>query len=315
MPIEQHIKQNTASIFDLTVIEFEEIDLETNVMDTKEVPEPEVMNFLDEYKFKYLKTFDFSYLTFHFIETQCGCTQALVKVAVDKIKSLSTVVDAPACDDERGFNFTLLDDVNIYSVDASVYLKVGDAVHVTDNLVSDTLLSVIFDAAHPQSVVEEMQDLMKEVSSLRKEREQMRDLLLAKSNIGNYPAELHARLHFLSFDRELNEVAIAPKGHHYLRTLDGDKAIVYIPMINKQLIEDVNLVMTFDDEVVDLFLRDSEPEEATIFCYEFGEHKLVQEYYHEYSIVGIEISKEEYLVDFEARQRLVELVDSLTTTL
>ena len=328
MPLTQHLKQNTATIFDLTVIEMGKESLSELSSDVQLNPPTELLTALQEYDFKYHKALDLKAINVYVIETVCNCFQALVKLNRDVIQSFDKAVKETkhlGCD----FNFEI-EDVTIYGIKDTVYFKLDEVVYVsTDETVNVNIIK-FFTSAKSQAFVKMIQDFNDSAS----QKEPMMgagvfDMLtdgsiqdsiledeemINESNKGNLPIHIHRRLVKLAFNEGIDGILISPEGKHYVKETEEDGLIVFIPMIDKHFVGDVSMVdgSVNQEELTDLFLGEYKLDEPVLAHLCYKEHPVIQEIYPDYAIAGIFFSAE-HLDEMESKGLyLNDIVDSMT---
>lgn len=325
MSLAKHLKQNTATIFDLTVIETGKESLSELPSNTQLNPPTELLTALQEYDFKYHKALDLKVMDVYVIEAVCNCFQALVKMNHDVIQSFDKVVEETKyldCD----FNFEI-EDVTIFGIKDNVYFKVDEVVYAsTDETVNVNVIR-FFTRAKSQAFVKMIQDLDNSTSNEEPMMgtgilEMLTDgsiqdsifadeEMIEESNKGNLPIHIHRRLVRLAFNEGIDGILISPEGEHYIRETEENGVIVFIPMIDKHFVGDVVLVDD-QEELTDLFLGEHEIDEPVLAHLRYKEHPVIQEIYPDYAIAGIFFSAEQ-LDEMESKGLyLNDIVDSMT---
>lgn len=288
MSIEHHIKQNTVTVFDAYVVEVQRC----TVVESGGTLDEEILTCLKELNIEFLGTEELGLFKIAYLQTKCGCKQALLFIDEEAITSLDKSDKKDLFDPTAGFTFGGVE-FFISSDDATVFLN-----EVEYRIPKEDIQSYVefFSSLYSQETVRKHNELME----MAKEASHDIKTTIMKSNIANFPEDIHEYLIKVSYNKEANGSIISSDGKHYLNTDEEGIYKLYFPVIDS----DASVSQLFSatqslDKGDQINLLDSTmPGEYTRFSHREPDYSLIEDTYEGFTIYAISASPSFILENF-----------------
>lgn len=292
-----HLIQNTASLFDMKLVEVKSTYPYESAFDTAMV-DPMLLSYLKERNMTPVQTISNALMDIIVIGTPCKCMQGLIKFKKESIVALER--DHGFFDVDEGF---LFDDVHVFFSDSGMRIFIDELDYIVPNKDVEQLYP-FFKHLYSQELTEQFnklsEDMGDQIERLNRE--------LSRSNLANLPIELHKYLVRQSFDTVNETVGISSSGEFYLNAQDKDNIRLYFTVndVSSNLSSIFKAPIEATEEEINNLLSYPYKEDVKRFTYSTERYVVVEDVYDDCIVYAVSLSLKSFEDSFDPSRTPIE---------